>query len=371
MYKEHLQETKMRLENNYEEESSAKGTSFMLTSVVGVSLFLLIVLGVVLFVNRETLFEKEPGQGNRPEQSSQTASDSVISGSTLVSDDLDIWDDYPSEEEVSETVSETISQEPSEDDPSEGGTKTLVTMADGTEKWYSISKYLPQNEYDDAGFVLGNGRMAYFTDGNKASYAGIDVSKYQGYIDYNEVKKDGIDFVIIKLGSRGYSTGQLTLDDYFQDNIKRATDAGLEVGVSFSSQAITVDEAKEEAAFVLEYLADYDIKYPVVFEMEHVLNDTARIDELTKEDKTQITKAFLEAVEAEGYNVMLSGNKEWMFADINYAALSNYDVCLNQEADLPDYPYRFYMWQYTQKGTVDGVSGQVPLYICFIDYTIK
>ncbi len=361
----------MRLDNQYEEESKAKGTSFMLTAVAGVTLFLLVILGIVIFVNRETIFENKSGNESKVEASSSAdVKDSVISGSTLVSGDLDIWDDYPIEEE-SEAISETVSEEPTEDDPSEGGTKTLVTFADGREQWYSISKYLPQNEYDDAGFVLGNGRMAYYKDGNKASYAGMDVSKYQGYIDYNEVKKDGIDFVIIRLGSRGYSTGQLTLDDYFQDNIKRATDAGLEVGISFSSQAITVDEAKEEATFVLEYLQDYDIKYPVVYSMEHVLNDTARIDELTKEDKTQITKAFLETVEAEGYNVMLSGNKEWLFADINYAALSDYDVCLKQETDLPDYPYRFYMWQYSQKGTVDGVAGEVPLYICFIDYTIK
>ena len=132
-----------------------------------------------------------------------------------------------------------------------------------------------------------------------------------------------------------------------------------------------VDEAKEEAAFVLQYLQDYDISYPVIFEMEHVVNDTARIDVLTKEDKTQITKAFIDDVETAGYNAMFSGDKAWLFADINYAALSAYDVRLEQTEDLPDYPYRFYMWQYTQKGTVDGISGEVPLNICFIDYTIK
>lgn len=363
----------MRLDDNFEEESAAKGASFMLTAVIGVGTFLVLVLGIVLFVNRDTLFENNRGQNNPAQiNSSEEAMDSVISGSTLVSDDLDIWDDYPiEEEEDSEGVSEVTSETTSEDDPSEGGTKTLVTFADGREQWYSISKYLPQNEYDETGFVMGNGRMAYYVEGNKESYVGIDISKYQGYIDFNEVKKDGVDFVIIKLGSRGYSTGQLTLDDYFQDNIKRATDAGLEVGVSFSSQAITVDEAKEEAAFVLQYLQDYDISYPVIFEMEHVVNDTARIDTLTKEDKTQITKAFLEDIEAAGYNAMFSGDKAWLFADINYAALSSYDVRLEQQEDLPDYPYRFYMWQYTQKGTVDGISGEVPLNICFIDYTIK
>lgn len=361
----------MRLDENFEGESSSKGTGFLLTSVMGVGIFLLLVFGIVLLVNRDTLFS---GGGQAGENASQNPNEStensLISGSTLVSDDLDIWNDYPKEDE-SEPVSEVHSEESTEDDPSEGGTKTLVTFADGSEKWYSISKYLPQNEYDDGNFVLGNGRMAYYVDGNKASYTGVEVSKYQGYVDFNEVKKDGIDYVIIRLGSRGYSTGQLVLDDYFQDNIKRATDAGLDVGVSFYSQAITVDEAKEEADFVLQYIEDYDIQYPIVFVMEHVLNDQARIDELTKEDKTQISKAFMDAIDEAGYNAMFSGNKEWLFADVNYAAISNYEVCLKQEEDLPDYPYRFHIWQYTEKGTVDGISGQVPLQISFIDYTIK
>lgn len=359
----------MQLDEDFNDGSSGQNSKFLLISMLAVGSFLLIVLGVVLFVNRDTLFTHRQGQ-NPVSLEPQEEVNSVISGSTLVSDDLDIWDDYPKEEE-SVVIEEPVSQEEKEDDPSEGGTKTLVEFADGTETWYNISKYLPQNEYDDAGFVLGNGRMSYYVEGQKASYMGIDVSKYQGYIDYNDVKKDGIDFVIIQLGSRGYSTGQLIVDDYFQDNIKRATDAGLEVGVVFQSQAITEEEAKEEAAFVLQYLIDYDIRYPVIFSMEHVINDTARIDTLTKEEKTLIAKAFLTDIETAGYNAMLSGDKEWLFADINYAALSNYDIRLEQEKDLPDYPYRFYMWQYTQKGTVDGISGQVPINICFIDYTIK
>ena len=242
----------------------------------------------------------------------------------------------------------------------------VITRPDTPSPWIN---YLGFGAFGS--FISNNGRMFYYVDGTEMSYAGMEVSKYQGYIDYNKVKKDGIDYVIIQLGARGYGTGQLTLDDYFMDNIKRATDAGLEVGVRFNSQAITVEEAKEEAAFVLQYLADYDISYPVIFSMEHVANDTARIDALTKEEKTQIAKAFLEDITAAGYNAMLSGDKEWMFADVNYAALSAYDVCLVQSSEKPDYPYRFYLWEYSEKGTVDGVSGQVPMSISLIDYTIK
>ena len=209
----------MRLDDQFE-ESSSKGTSFMLSAVIGVAAFLLVILGIVVFVNRDTLFHSQSNGGNVTVKPSEEDASSVISGSTLVSNDLDIWDDYPVEEDKSELVSEIVSEEPSEEDPTEGGTKTLVTFADGSEQWFNISKYLPQNEYEETGYVLGNGRMAYYVEGNKESYLGIDVSKYQGYIDFNKVKKDGVDFMILKLGSRGYSTGQLTLDDYFQDNIK-------------------------------------------------------------------------------------------------------------------------------------------------------
>ena len=354
----------MRLDDQFEEESSAKGTSFMLTAVISVGLFLVVVFGIVIFVNRDALFHDKPSQSQVVTTPSEDTS-SVISGSTLVSDDLDIWDDYPVEEEKSETVSEIVSETPSEDDPSEGGTKTLVTFADGKEQWYSISKYLPQNEYDDTGFVMGNGRMAYYVEGNKESYLGIDISKYQGYIDFNEVKKDGVDFVIIKLGSRGYSTGQLTLDDYFQDNIKRATDAGLEVGVSFSSQAITVDEAKEEAAFVLEKIAPYRIECPVVFDVEKVSGDDGRMNGLSVEERTKLTLLFCQTIENAGYKPMIYHNMEMGALMLDIASLEQYDKWFAYYNEDMYYPYAYKIWQYSDEGVVDGIQGPVDLNISF------
>ena len=135
----------MRLEEQYDEESSGKGTSFMLTAVACVAVFLVAVLGIVLFVNRESLFQNTSHTEPMVNEASEDITDNVISGSTLVSDDLDIWDDYPSEEPEEEEIVESVSEQSSEDDPSEGGTKTLVTFADGSEQWYSIRKYLPQN----------------------------------------------------------------------------------------------------------------------------------------------------------------------------------------------------------------------------------
>lgn len=361
----------MKLEENFEEyEQNKKGNSMLLTAVLTVSVCFVLVIGLVVFLNRETLFPKPEPVPNVTEQQSGPDLDDLISGNKLVSGDLDIWVDYMEEEEE-EDSQVWYDEKPSEEDPGKDGTKTLIEYANGNSEWVDVSPYLPQNEYDKNGFAMLNGRMAYYEDGVKLSYTGVDISKYQGYVDFNAVKRDGVDYVMLRLGQRGYSTGQLVLDDYFTDNLKRATDAGIPVGVTFFSQAVNVEEAEEEADYVLEYLEGQTIRYPVVFEMQHIENDSARIDILTKEEKTQIAKAFLSKIEAAGYIGMIHADKPWMFDDINYAAVSNYGIRLEQIKDLPDYPYRFQMWNYTNVGAVDGIEGSVSLSISFVDYTIK
>lgn len=127
--------------------------------------------------------------------------------------------------------------------------------------------------------------------------------------------------MMLRVGARGYGSGQIVLDDYFVDNIKRATDAGLQIGVYFTSQAITEEEAVEESNIVLENIKDYKITYPVAFDMSFVDNDTTRIETVSRADKTKITKAFLDTIEAAGYKPLLYGDKEWLIKEID---LSNY-----------------------------------------------
>ena len=165
--------------------------------------------------------------------------------------------------------------------------------------------------------------------------------------------------------------GQIVLDDYFVDNIKRATDAGLQIGVYFTSQAITEEEAVEESNIVLENIKDYKITYPVAFDMSFVDNDTTRIETVSRADKTKITKAFLDTIEAAGYKPLLYGDKEWLIKEIDLSKLSAYDVWLSQMEDVPDYPYRFTMWQYANDVTIDGIAGYANMNISFIDYSEK
>lgn len=176
---------------------------------------------------------------------------------------------------------------------------------------------------------------------------------------------------MIRVGARGYSTGQITLDENFDDNIIRAQEAGLDVGVYFYSQAVTEEEAIEEANFVLEHIQNYQVTYPVAFWMENISNDKARIDELSKNDKTTIARAFLNTVKDAGYMPMVYGTKEWLIKDVDLSKLSDYDIWLSQNGDVPDYPYRFSMWQYSSTGDIDGISGYADLNITFIDYSAK
>ena len=190
-------------------------------------------------------------------------------------------------------------------------------------------------------------------------------------MDFVKLRKAGVDFVMIRVGVRGYGTGQLMMDEYFEDNMKRATDAGLKIGLYVSSQAITEEEVSEEAALVLDNIGDYEISYPIVFDMELVNNDTARIENLTRDERTNLTKKFLDTVSTAGYQPMLYGNKEWLIKKIDLSRLTAYDVWLDQPGDLPDYPYEFTMWQYSDTAVVDGIAGYADLSISFIDYSEK
>ena len=362
----------MKLHDDYDDPSGMTPTVVM--TIVAVTVFVAAIFVVVLLMNSG---RKTPAQDPTQQteisspviHSSETAE--IASGSNLHPEDLDFWDKYPVEESKSPEAAESVPQEKVENDPATDGKHTLVEYADGREEWVLISPYLPKHEYDFTKLVCQSDLMKYYENGKQVSYVGVDVSKVQDYIDFVKVKKAGIDFVMIRAGARGYGTGQLIVDDYFNDNLKRATDAGLEVGVYFYSQAITQDEAIEEANLVLENLGDYSISYPIAFDMELVTNDTARTDGLSKAERTNITKAFLDTIAAAGHKTIIYGNKEWLIKEIDMSKLTAYDVWLSQQSDIPDYPYKFTMWQYSTQGSVDGIAGLVNLNISFIDYSEK
>lgn len=363
----------MKLHDDYNDRSGMTPTVVM--TIVAVTVFIAIILVIVLLANNTG-----KGHGNRNPGQQGPSSPVILTpepdsaspeGSNLHPEDLDFWDKFPPREEETPKPSEPVVQEKVENDPATDGKHTMVVNRKGEEEWVLISPYLPKHEYDFTRLVCQSDLMKYYENGKQVSFVGVDVSKDQDYIDFGKVRKAGINFVMIRVGARGYGTGQLIVDEYFAENMKRAADAGLDVGVYFSSQAITEEEAIEEANLVLESLGEYTVSYPVAFDMEFVPNDTARIDALSKSERTNIAKAFLDTVEAAGYKTILYGNKEWLIKEIDMSKLTAYDVWLAQAADIPDYPYKFSMWQYSTQGSVDGIAGPVNLNISFIDYAEK
>ena len=220
---------------------------------------------------------------------------------------------------------------------------------------------VPVNSYDENAFYQEDGRICYASD-TVETRTGIDVSVYQGDIDWGAVKNDGINFAIIRLGFRGYGeSGSMNLDRNFTANLEGAIAAGLDVGVYFFSQAITVEEAAEEAEFVLGYLDGYDLTCPVVFDWKVIGTESARTYGLDTETLCACANTFCSMVEEAGYEAMIYLTSYSGYIKYDLSQVMEYDFWFAQYSDTPDFYYDFQMWQYSSTGSVDGISGDVDL----------
>jgi GH25 family lysozyme M1 (1,4-beta-N-acetylmuramidase) len=210
-----------------------------------------------------------------------------------------------------------------------------------------------------------NGEIQYVEEGEVTSHKGIDVSKYQSNIDWEKVKADGVEYAYIRVGIRGYESGKIVLDEYFDQNMRGANNAGVMAGVYFFTQAVTVEEAIEEAEFVIENIADYDVPYPVVFDVEMVDGAKARANDLTQTQRTDIAIAFCDAIKEAGYTPMIYGNVKCFTKLLDMTRLEDYEKWYAFYDDYMYMPYNVSCWQYTEKGTVDGIKGKVDLNISY------
>ena len=190
---------------------------------------------------------------------------------------------------------------------------------------------------------------------------GIDVSKFQGNIDWNAVKADGITFAIIRCGYRGYGSGALVEDSTFRRNIQGATAAGIKVGVYFYSQAINEEEAVQEASMVVSLVQGYSLPYGVYFDTEKVAGDTGRADGISAAQRTANAVAFCEAIQAAGYKAGVYSYASWFYNNLNFANISKYRTWIAQYRDTLDFAYSYNIWQYTSQGRVNGISGNVDM----------
>jgi len=190
---------------------------------------------------------------------------------------------------------------------------------------------------------------------------GIDVSHHQGVIDWNKVAADGIEFAIIRVAGRGYGkSGTLFEDALYKTNLKEARAAGLDVGVYIYSQAITQKEARAEADYIIQRIKEYDINLPVVFDYEYYPGGRLSNAKLTDKQRTDICRAFCEAVKFAGYEPMIYANKSMLKNDLDAASLEkDYQIWLAHYITTTDYQGNYTYWQYTSKGSVDGINGYV------------
>ena len=190
---------------------------------------------------------------------------------------------------------------------------------------------------------------------------GIDVSKFQGSIDWNAVKSDGITFAIIRCGYRGYGSGALVEDSTYRQNIQGAINAGLRVGVYFYSQAINEAEAVEEASMVLSLVSGYSLPLGVYYDTESV--GGGRANALSAAERTACAVAFCETIRSAGYSAGVYSYASWFYNALNFANISKYNIWIAQYRDTLSFSYKHNIWQYTGSGSVKGISKPVDMNI--------
>lgn len=200
---------------------------------------------------------------------------------------------------------------------------------------------------------------------NTGTVMGIDISKHNGNIDWNAVKNSGVQYVILRCGYRGSASGVLVEDQKFKRNIQGATAAGLKVGIYFFSQAVNEVEAVEEASMTLSLIKKYRITYPVYIDVESA---NGRADGISKAARTSVINAFCQTIRNSGYTPGLYANKNWLTEKINTGALGGCKIWLAQYVAAPTYGGRYEMWQYSSRGSIAGIKGNVDLNISYMSY---
>ena len=237
--------------------------------------------------------------------------------------------------------------------------------------WVPILTGVKPNNYLRSSFSFDERDRMLYKDGNEiSSYFGIDVSAYQGDIDWNAAREDGVEFAMLRIGVRGYAEdGILKADEMFAKNFDEARDAGIDLGVYFYSQAVSAEEAEEEARFVLQLLDGRTLEYPVVFDWENVDTGSTdiipRTEDVMPQTLTLSAISFCETVKEAGYDTMIYTNKKLAYLKYDMRQLQNYPIWLALYSKELTYYYDFDIWQYGT-GTVEGIDGEVDYNIAII-----
>lgn len=223
-------------------------------------------------------------------------------------------------------------------------------------------RQLSDNPYSPTDFLEVDG-MVVCTAG--PTRLGIDVSQHQEQIDWPAVREAGVEFAFVRIGYRGYSVGTIKPDDRARENLAGAKAAGLQVGAYFYAQAISTEEAAEEAAWCLDFLSGESLDLPLVYDWEWA-GTSSRTGAMDRETLTECVRIFCEAVQAEGYQPMVYFNNHVSRDLLNLEALGEYPFWLAQYKPQMDFPYLVDFWQFSETGTIPGIEGAVDLNLMFL-----
>ncbi|MBP5607334.1 MAG: glycoside hydrolase family 25 protein [Lachnospiraceae bacterium] len=259
-----------------------------------------------------------------------------------------------------------------------GGPMTAVRAVFKDMAFYTVDKdtyefaplldNVPRNDISEGQIVKDeDGTMHYMVDGVDKGIPMIDVSEFQGVIDWNKVAASGIKYAMIRAGFRGYGSGKLVEDKYIDDNIRGAAAAGIKFGVYFFSEAVTEEEAREEARVCIDHLAGYTPDLPIVLDVEHIGYDEARADALDQKTRTDVALAFVDEVKKAGYKPMLYTGLLVYFHYLDQSRISDLPLWYAFYSEYLYFPYKIKCWQYTDSATVPGINGKCDMSLWFVD----
>ena len=388
-----------RYDNEFENEHRAFSGPVMLTIGI-VSGAILMILIFVFASNNATSGKNNLRNANlkakATEEPDQTAIDiaanytdengkkdieKLYKDKKLRAEDFDFWDidngsgtirKSHSDDGIQDSTASTdgnLSQNPESETDSE--TSPMPDISPSPEK-EELLKDVNENPLGFTNLKIVNNKMQYSVNNDIVSKLGADVSFDSGVVDFNMLKDNGVDFVMLKVGSRGYDSGLLTSDPNFDRNYKAAKEAGMGIGLYFASRAVNVEEAIEEADFCMNQVMGNGIDYPVAFVFEGQTFDNARTDVLDREGKTKVAEAFLKTIKNRGATPVLYGNEDYILNDIiPDNIIKEFDVYLSNQDSIPIYPYQYNMWKYIKNVVIPGIENPSSYIISFVDYQAR
>lgn len=253
-------------------------------------------------------------------------------------------------------------QQPEEPDPHEG----QIYVNDGANMvWLTPHENFAVSPLRRWQFVTLNDKPNY-QGSDFTTSRGIDLSVFQGDVDWDKAAADGVEFAIIRLGYRGYGKGALQPDELFTSHLDGAHAAGIDTGAYFFSQALTAEEGREEAQYVLEQLDGRRMEMPIYFDWEPIAVEDSRTNGYDYAHLTDSAVAFCQTIEAAGYRAGVYINRQQGYYHYDLRRLADYSLWVADYNSYPDFYYRFDMWQYTASGQLDGIDIQVDMNLMFV-----